>query len=56
MYDDALVSVELLSARVTVTQPSEIALYEKAFAALQQMAVYGADARALVMTAVAALR
>lgn len=27
MYDDTLVSVELLSARVTVTQPSEITLY-----------------------------
>ncbi|MEW2135519.1 helix-turn-helix transcriptional regulator [Streptomyces sp. NPDC005409] len=56
MYDDTLVSVELLSARVTVTQPSEIALYEKAFAGLQQMAVYGAEARALVMQAVTALR
>ena len=56
MYDDTLVSVELLTARVTITQPSEIALYEKAFATLQQMAVYGADARALVMEAIAALR
>ncbi|MBT2542034.1 helix-turn-helix domain-containing protein [Streptomyces sp. ISL-44] len=56
MYDDTLVSVELLSARVKVTQPSEIALYDKAFSGLQQMAVYGAEARALIMNAVAALR
>ncbi|MFB7054190.1 helix-turn-helix domain-containing protein [Streptomyces vinaceus] len=55
MYDDTLVSIELLSARVTLTQPSEIALYAKAFTALQTMAVYGPDARALVMNAVAAL-
>jgi hypothetical protein len=55
MYDDTLVSVELLSARVTVTQPSEIELYERAFAGLQQLAVYGAEARLLIMEAIAAL-
>ncbi|MBA4864055.1 helix-turn-helix domain-containing protein [Streptomyces sp. PSKA54] len=56
MYDDTLVSVELLSARVTVTQPSEIALYLKAFEQLRTMAVYGAEARALVVKAIDALR
>lgn len=35
----------LLSARVQVTQPSEIALYLKAFEQLRDMAVYGAEAR-----------
>ncbi|MFC9297071.1 helix-turn-helix domain-containing protein [Streptomyces sp. NPDC057011] len=55
MYDDTLVSVELLAARVTVTQPSEIELYERAFAGLQQLAVYGAEARSLIMEAIAAL-
>ncbi|GHE51194.1 transcriptional regulator [Streptomyces longispororuber] len=56
MYDDTLVSIELLSARVTVTQPSEIALYEKAFDQLRSIAVYGADARALIVKAIGALR
>ncbi|MEU1074915.1 MULTISPECIES: helix-turn-helix transcriptional regulator [unclassified Streptomyces] len=55
MYDDTLVSVELLSARVTVTQPTEIELYLKAFERLRTMAVYGSDARALVLKAIAAL-
>jgi transcriptional regulator with XRE-family HTH domain len=56
IYDDTLVSVELLSARVTVTQPSEIALYLTAFEQLRSMAVYGADARALIVNAIEALR
>lgn len=56
VYDETLVSVELLSARVQVTQPSEIALYVKAFEELRGMAVYGADARALIVKAIAALR
>lgn len=55
VYDDSLVSVELLSARVTVTEPSEIALYIRAFERLRTMAVYGADARALVVKALDAL-
>ncbi|MDT0422392.1 MULTISPECIES: helix-turn-helix domain-containing protein [Streptomyces] len=56
MYDDAFVSVELLSAQVKLTQPSEIALYLRAFEELRSMAVYGADARALVVRAIDALR
>ncbi|GGS05547.1 transcriptional regulator [Streptomyces aureoverticillatus] len=55
MYDEALVSVELLSARVTVTQPSDIALYEKAFDQLRSIAVYGSEARALIVKAIDAL-
>jgi transcriptional regulator with XRE-family HTH domain len=55
MYDEALVSVELLAARVQVTQPSEIAQYAKAFEQLRSMAVYGAEARALVLRAIEAL-
>ncbi|MFC7218837.1 Scr1 family TA system antitoxin-like transcriptional regulator [Streptomyces polyrhachis] len=46
-YDDTLVSAELLMAQVNVTQPSEIALYLKAFEELRQLAVYGAQARGL---------
>lgn len=56
MYDDRLVSVELVSARVRITQPTEISLYGRAFEELRSMAVYGADARALVLRAIEALR
>ncbi|MGW5661809.1 helix-turn-helix domain-containing protein [Streptomyces sp. NPDC003758] len=55
VYDDTLVSVELLSARVQVAQPSEVALYVKAFEELRSMAVYGAEARALIVKAIDAL-
>ncbi|MFF4230229.1 helix-turn-helix domain-containing protein [Streptomyces sp. NPDC001820] len=55
MYDDTLVSVELLSAQVNITQPSEIALYLKAFEELRTMAVYGQAARALIVKAIDAL-
>ncbi|GGW81268.1 helix-turn-helix domain-containing protein [Streptomyces galilaeus] len=55
VYDDQLVSVELMSARVRVTQPSEVALYLKAFEQLRVMAVYGAEARALILRAIEAL-
>ncbi|MFF4211045.1 helix-turn-helix domain-containing protein [Streptomyces sp. NPDC001796] len=55
VYDESLVSIELLSARVQVTQPSEVALYVKAFEELRGMAVYGAGARALIVKAIDAL-
>ncbi|WP_151480613.1 helix-turn-helix domain-containing protein [Streptomyces albicerus] len=56
VYDDTLVSVEFLSAEVNITQPSEIVLYLKAFERLRNMAVYGGDARALIVKAIDALR
>jgi transcriptional regulator with XRE-family HTH domain len=55
VHDDTLVSVELLCAEVNVTQPSEIALYVKAFEQLRSMAVYGAQARTLIVKAIDAL-
>ncbi|MGW6743797.1 helix-turn-helix domain-containing protein [Streptomyces sp. NPDC055025] len=55
IYDDTLVSVELVSASVHVTQPSEIALYVKTFDCLRSMAVYGAEARSLVVKAIDSL-
>jgi len=55
MFDDARVDAELLSARVTVTQPREVAIYDRAFAALSAMAVHGQEARALITTAITAL-
>ncbi|MEH0445409.1 helix-turn-helix transcriptional regulator [Streptomyces sp. B21-102] len=55
MYDDRLVSVELVSAEVTVTQPGEIAQYLQTFERLRSMAVYGAAARTLILKAIEAL-
>ncbi|MFI1700610.1 helix-turn-helix domain-containing protein [Streptomyces bobili] len=55
LYDDRLVSVELVSARVRITQASEIALYLRAFEQLRETAVYGAEARALILRAIEAL-
>ncbi|MFJ4617847.1 helix-turn-helix domain-containing protein [Streptomyces sp. NPDC088812] len=55
VHDDTLVSVELISAEVNITQPSDIALYVKAFEQLRSMAVYGAEARALILRAIEAL-
>lgn len=55
VYDDSLVSVELVSAQVRITQPSEIALYLRAFEQMQQIAVYGAGTRALIVKAIDAL-
>lgn len=55
MYDEAQVSVELVSAHLTVTQPSEVAMYAQAFAELAELAVYGAAARSLVTAAIDSL-
>ncbi|WOX10469.1 helix-turn-helix transcriptional regulator [Streptomyces sp. N50] len=55
MLDDTLVSVELATAEVSIAQPSEIALYLSAFEQLRSMAVYGADARSLIVKAIDAL-
>ncbi|MFD9569758.1 helix-turn-helix domain-containing protein [Streptomyces sp. NPDC059982] len=52
MFDDKLVLVETYSAEFTVTQPREIDLYAKAFAALKRSAVYGKSARELILRAV----
>ena len=45
IFDDARVHVELLSAQVTVTSPSEIILYMRAFERLGGLAVYGPACR-----------
>lgn len=56
LFDDQQTSVELLTAAVNVTAPSEIAVYDKAFSQLAEMAVYGPDARALITDAISSLR
>lgn len=53
MYDDALVQVETVSARLDITQPAEITLYARVFELLQRSAVYGPAARALIGRALA---
>ena len=55
IYDDVMVGVETPTASLEVTQPREVRLYAKMFGQLQQSAVYGADARALVTSAMADL-
>ncbi|MGW0660636.1 hypothetical protein [Streptodolium elevatio] len=55
MFDSEQVNVELVSAHLTITQPHEVRMYEHTFAALADLAVYGAEARALITAAIAAL-
>ncbi len=55
VYDDQLAAVELLSADVTVSTPSEVSVYVKAFGELAELAVHGAAARALISEALADL-
>jgi transcriptional regulator with XRE-family HTH domain len=54
IFDDARVHVDLLSALVTVTAPSEVALYVRAFGKLTELAVYGSQAHALITAAISA--
>jgi len=55
IFDDAQVSVELVSGLLTITRPGEIATYAGAFRDLSAMALHGAKARALITAALDAL-
>ena len=55
LFDDAEVSVELVSGWLRVTQPSEVEMYADAFRRLSEMAVYGGAARALIGQAIDAI-
>jgi transcriptional regulator with XRE-family HTH domain len=55
VFDDARVHVETLTAVVTVTVPGEVVVYLRAFDRLAELAVYGAEARALITAALSAL-
>jgi transcriptional regulator with XRE-family HTH domain len=55
VFDDTQAAVELLSAQVTVTSPSEVGLYLQAFARYAKLAVHGQPARALITAAIDAL-
>jgi len=51
LYDRHRVQVETIAAELTITQPREVALYEKTFVTLAKQAVIGDAARALIITA-----
>ncbi|MDA2804059.1 Scr1 family TA system antitoxin-like transcriptional regulator [Nocardiopsis suaedae] len=51
VFDSGQVNVELVSGCLTITQPSEIAMYADTFAELAALALYGERARALITTA-----
>lgn len=55
VFDDRQANVELVSGWLTLTQPREIAMYAKAFSDLSDLAVRGAQARALITAAIDAL-
>lgn len=56
LYDTNAVIVETLTAELRLTHAEEVAVYARVHAALAEVAVYGADARALIASAIAALR
>jgi transcriptional regulator with XRE-family HTH domain len=51
VLDGEVASVELLTAKVTIRAPGQVAQYGNAFARLADMAVYGAGARRLIRQA-----
>jgi hypothetical protein len=55
IFDDERVNVELLSAQVNVTAPSELVLYARAFDKLASLAVYKDAARSRISDAMDAL-
>lgn len=56
MFDDAQVSVELVSGFLNVTAPSEVAMYADTFAGLADLAVFGQPAAASIEAALRRLR
>ena len=51
MFDDQRVLIETISAEMTITQPRELAIFERMFARLAGQAVYGNAARGLIAAA-----
>jgi transcriptional regulator with XRE-family HTH domain len=49
IFDDKLVALETPSASIEVTQPQEIALYASMFDMLRRAALYGPEARAILI-------
>ncbi|MFI1827105.1 DUF5753 domain-containing protein [Streptomyces sp. NPDC020412] len=55
IFDGARVEIEPYSSAESITEPSDVALYERVFSLLQQSAVYGRGARELVEAELTAL-
>lgn len=55
IFDDSLVALEIPTASIEVTRPTEVALYERMFENLQAVAVYGSRARVVIRKALADL-
>ncbi|MET8684791.1 helix-turn-helix transcriptional regulator [Streptomyces sp. NPDC004732] len=55
VFDDKRVHVELLSGKVTLTSPSDVDVYLRAFLRMREMAVVGSDARSLIQRAISSL-
>ncbi|MFD5682036.1 DUF5753 domain-containing protein [Streptomyces bacillaris] len=55
IFDAAQVNVELVSGYLTMTQPDEVAAYADTFAELEESAVHGEEARALIRAALESL-
>ncbi|MFI9228660.1 helix-turn-helix domain-containing protein [Streptomyces rimosus] len=55
IFDDDRVHVELLTAKVTITAPTEVDAYARAFDGLSGLALYGACAGARIRAALGAL-
>jgi transcriptional regulator with XRE-family HTH domain len=55
LYDTTAVIIETLTTELRLTDPDEIRVYTRVHAALAEAAVYGAAARALIASAIAAL-
>jgi hypothetical protein len=51
IFDEDLVEVETLTAALDITRPAEIAVYVTVFGQMQRTALFGADARALILQA-----
>ncbi|MGH3618594.1 MAG: Scr1 family TA system antitoxin-like transcriptional regulator, partial [Pseudonocardiaceae bacterium] len=55
IFDDSLVALETPTASIEVTQPQEVQLYARMFEALKTAAVYGREARSLVVAVLSEL-
>jgi transcriptional regulator with XRE-family HTH domain len=55
MFDDEVINVELVSGHLTITQPTELAMYADTFGELSAQAVHGPAARNLITSAISAL-
>lgn len=51
IFDDALVTFETIAAEIHVRDPEEVVHYTSVFERLEQVALYGDDARAVMAAA-----